>query len=303
MAEQKHRNVLGRGLGALLPKLHGTDPISGIPQGKESAGLNSISLIDIVKIKPNPFQPRIDFEPKALDELRESIKKHGVIQPITVCRVGEGYELISGERRLRASSEAGLKKIPTYIISVNSKVDILGLALIENLQREDLNPIETAVSYKRLIEECNLTQEQLGDVLSKERSTITNFLRLLKLPDNIMQAVRNGALTMGHARALLSFTNPKQQQLIFKKIIDQGLPVRSVELIAKSELKRASKENKKTTAASSHHSVQSVESKLREKLGTKVLIKQKTNTSGDILIEYYSLDDLERIIELIQQGI
>lgn len=302
MTDHKHRNVLGRGLGALLPKHHSTESIPGIHPAKDATILNSVTNIDVVKIKPNPYQPRIDFEPKALDELRESIKKHGVIQPITVCKIGDGFELISGERRLRAASEAGLKKIPSYVINVNSKVDILGLALIENLQREDLNPIETAISYKRLIDECDLTQEQLGEVLSKDRSTITNFLRLLNLPENIMQAVRSGKISMGHARSLLSFNNQKQQQLIFKKIIDQGLPVRAVELIAKGEIKKSSAA-KKTTSLVKNNSAQSIEAKLREKLGTKVSIKQKTNSTGDIVIEYYSLDDLERIIDLIQQNL
>ncbi|MDA0986910.1 MAG: ParB/RepB/Spo0J family partition protein [Bacteroidetes bacterium] len=301
MSEQKHRNVLGRGLGALLPKLGGSDSHLGIPHGVDVLATHSITLIDIVKVKPNPFQPRIDFEPKSLDELRESIKKHGVIQPITICKNGNEFELISGERRLRASSEAGLKKIPCYIINVTSQVDKLGIALIENLQREDLNPIEAAISYKRLIEECNLTQEQLGDVLSKDRSTVTNFLRLLKLPENIMSAVRNNSISMGHARALLSFTNPKQQQFVFKKVLDQGLSVRAVEILAKGESKKIQSATKKDVSISKQPSLQSIESKLREKLGTKVSIKPKSNSSGDIVIEYYSNDDLERIIELINE--
>ncbi len=294
----KNRPVLGRGLASLIPRPTSPFPIVG--RQDDGASENSVAHIDIDKIRPNPFQPRADFDPVELDELKRSIQEKGIIQPITVCRVEGGYQLISGERRLRASREAGLVQIPAYIIKIHSQDELLELALIENLQRSNLNPIEIAISYKRLTEELNYSIEQVAQKTGKDRSTITNFLRLMKLPDVIQAAVRKGDISAGHARALITIENPVLQLSIFEQIIDRGLSVRDVE-------KRV-RENGKTKLIRSQtasgdsgtprdSSLGSIEEKLRQTLGTKVEVKDDGGR-GTIVIEYYSLDDLDRLLDM-----
>lgn len=225
--------ALGRGLSALLENAK-TD-ITTRNTGEQAAVANTVSMIRLRSIETNPFQPRTNFEESALTELSESIKIHGIIQPLTVRKLGyERYQLISGERRFRASQMAGLTEVPAYIRVADDQA-MLEMALVENIQREDLDPIETALSYKRLIEECNLTQEQLSEKVSKQRSTVTNFLRLLKLPVPIQKALREKAITAGHARALVNIENEDRQLAIFSLALEQNLSVRQIEDLARGE--------------------------------------------------------------------
>lgn len=225
--------ALGRGLSALLENAKTDITTRGI--GENSPVVNSVSVIKIKNIETNPFQPRTNFEETALQELSDSIKQHGIIQPITVRKLGyDRYQLISGERRFRASQMAGLTDVPAYIRIADDQ-EMLEMALVENIQREDLDPIEVALSYKRLIDECNLTQEQLSEKVGKQRSTVTNFLRLLKLPAPIQKSLRDSEITMGHAKALINIDNEDRQLAIFALALEQNFSVRQIEDLARGE--------------------------------------------------------------------
>jgi ParB family chromosome partitioning protein len=225
--------ALGRGLSALLENAKTDITTKGI--GDSAAVVNSVSVIKIKSIETNPFQPRTNFEENALQELSDSIKQHGIIQPITVRKLGyDRYQLISGERRFRASQMAGLTDVPAYIRIADDE-QMLEMALVENIQREDLDPIEVSLSYKRLIDECNITQEQLSEKVGKQRSTVTNFLRLLKLPAPIQKSLRDRELTMGHAKALINIDNEDRQLAIFALALEQDLSVRQIEDLARGE--------------------------------------------------------------------
>lgn len=225
--------ALGRGLSALLENAKTDITTKGI--GENAAVVNSVSVIKIKSIETNPFQPRTNFEENALQELSDSIKQHGIIQPITVRKLGyDRYQLISGERRFRASQMAGLTDVPAYIRIADDQ-EMLEMALVENIQREDLDPIEVSLSYKRLIDECNLTQEQLSEKVGKQRSTVTNFLRLLKLPAPIQKALRDREITMGHAKSLINIDNEDRQLAIFAMALEQDLSVRQIEDLARGE--------------------------------------------------------------------
>jgi ParB family chromosome partitioning protein len=225
--------ALGRGLSALLENAK-TD-ITTKAVGEGAPTVNSVSIIKLSSIEVNPFQPRTNFEENALQELSASIKQHGIIQPLTVRKLGyDRYQLISGERRFRASQIAGLTEVPAYIRVADDQA-MLEMALVENIQREDLDPIEVSLSYKRLIDECNLTQEQLSEKVGKQRSTVTNFLRLLKLPAPIQKALRDREITMGHAKALINIENEDRQLAIFALTLEQELSVRQIEDIARGE--------------------------------------------------------------------
>lgn len=225
--------ALGRGLGALLENAK-TD-ITTKSIGDNAPVVNSVSVIKIKTIETNPFQPRTNFEEQALQELSDSIKQHGIIQPITVRKLGyDRYQLISGERRFRASQMAGLTEVPAYIRIADDQ-EMLEMALVENIQREDLDPIEVSLSYKRLIDECNLTQEQLSEKVGKQRSTVTNFLRLLKLPAPIQKSLRDKEITMGHAKALINIDNEDRQLAIFAMALEQDFSVRQIEDLARGE--------------------------------------------------------------------
>ncbi|HEX9656224.1 MAG TPA: ParB/RepB/Spo0J family partition protein [Bacteroidota bacterium] len=296
----KGKQVLGRGLASLIPRP--IQPIQAPSPTRQDDGVTDqiIAGIDINKIHMNPYQPRADFDPVALDELRRSIQEKGIIQPITVGRTEDGYQLISGERRVRAAREAGLAQIPAYIIRIASNEEMLELALIENLQREHLNPIEIAISYKRLLEECSLTQEQVSDRIGKDRSTVTNSLRLLRLPEAIQMSLRKGELSAGHARALLSIEDSKVQNQIFAKVREKGISVREVERLARESGKGKKKALRLQASLGYHDSAMSaIEERLRQRLGTKVQLKQMTDGKGEIIVEYYSGDDLERILDLL----
>ncbi len=278
------KQALGKGLGALIPDLSVLDE-----KERKSLGIMDVELDKIV---PNEYQPRKTFQDDALKELAASIKEHGVIQPIIVHRIGTNYGLIAGERRWRASRLAGLKTIPA-LVKEATKREIIEQALIENIQREDLNPLEAAEAYKRLQDEFKLTQEDVAKRVGKERSTITNFLRILGLPKEIKQHLATGALGMGHAKALLSLERLRDQMFAANQIVKKGLSVREAEALAHA-LKKPRKEKKKLTSVE----FKAVEERLRKSLGTKVSIAPKAK-GGRIVIEYYSGEELERILEKI----
>jgi ParB family chromosome partitioning protein len=297
----KTKSVLGKGLGALLPRVPAhEEPVAPESLPGDTGGDNITVAIEIAKIRPNPYQPRLDFDPAALDDLKRSIISKGVIQPITVRRRAVGYELIAGERRLRASQAAGLTTIPAYVIRVDSDEEMLEMALIENLQREHLNPIEIAASYQRLIDECRFTQEEVAQKIGKDRTTVTNFLRLLRLPDRIKDSLRKDEVTMGHARALLSLPDEKAQLRLFSRIVKQALSVRKVEQLVK-ESHPKSDQRPGPPPGRRDSSLQSIETTLRQTLGTKVSIRRQAGDTGEIVIEFYNSDDLERLIELLQR--
>jgi ParB family chromosome partitioning protein len=291
----KARPVLGRGLESLIPRPVPASP----PAGRQDDGVSNevIVHIDLDKIDKNPYQPRAEFDPVALDELKRSIQEKGIIQPITVRRFDQRYQLISGERRVRAARGAGLLQIPAYIIRVETTEEMLELALVENLQREHLNPIEVAISYRRLIEECSFTHDQLSQRIGKDRSTITNFLRLLKLPETIQAALRKGDLTTGHARALINIEDPAVQMGIFEKSMKKGLSVREVERLVQNWGRHITRRVKAPSPEASS-ALSSVEDKLRQILGTKVRVRTLRAGKGEIVIEYYSADELDRLLEL-----
>lgn len=297
------KNVLGRGLSALLENAN-TDITSNKLEG-EGKVVGAVANIEISNIETNPFQPRTHFEEDALNELAGSIKEHGIIQPITVRKLGyDKYQLISGERRFRASQLAGLTSVPAYIRIANDQA-MLEMALVENIQRENLDAIEVAISYKRLIDECSLTQEQLSQKVSKQRSTITNYLRLLKLPVEIQLAIRNGDITMGHARALINIDNADKQLDIYNQIVLNDLSVRDVEDLArgvKTEVEGKSAKpssDKKTAKASLSVEQQTIVEDLRAVFNTKVQISKEDNGKGKIVIPFKSDNDLKRILDLL----
>ncbi|MEE9288752.1 MAG: ParB/RepB/Spo0J family partition protein [Bacteroidota bacterium] len=304
----KSRSVLGRGLNALIPKPETSEPLTQRTRSEDTAvGPDQrhpgsfeevIAHLEISKIRPNPYQPRADFDEVALDELKRSIQEKGIIQPITVRRTDDGmYQLITGERRIRAVREAGLSRIPAYVRRVKSEAEMLELALIENLQREHLNPIEIGISYQRLIDEVQLTQEEIARKIGKDRTTVTNFIRLLKLPLKIQQSLRQGNLTMGHARALVGIPDDRLQLRLFERIVKRGLSVRRVEELVRQVGNQKSK-SRRPRATGVDESVEHIESKLRQILGTKVTVTANPDGRGQISIEYYSDDDLDRLLEL-----
>ncbi|MCC5932287.1 MAG: ParB/RepB/Spo0J family partition protein [Cyclobacteriaceae bacterium] len=296
---QKKKNALGRGLGALLED---SDTTSRKREelASDVAAVNIISEIPIEFVEVNPYQPRTHFDKEALDELAESIKTQGIIQPITVRRLSQNqYQLISGERRLQASKLAGLQNIPAYIRTADDQ-QLLEMALIENIQRENLNAIEIALSYQRLISECNLKQEELGDRVGKKRTTVNNYLRLLKLPPDIQLGIKNAQITMGHARALITIEDVDFQLNIYNKILSEELSVRKVE-----ELVRAHQENKNDLKKAAipkedlSHDLKNVQHRLQSHFGTRVMVKNGKDNKGEIRIPYISHDDLNRILDLL----
>jgi ParB family chromosome partitioning protein len=295
----QRKSVLGRGLSALIPKAPTKEvSVRHDEVGADTGEVGIIARIPNELIRPNPFQPRTEFDPEALAELTRSIVEKGVIQPITVRRIEGGYQLVTGERRLRAAQNAGLPEIPAYIIAVESDEEMLELALIENIQRETLNPIEIAHAYKRLIDECHLTQEEVAEKVGKDRTTVTNFIRLLKLPIEIQIGLRKNMITMGHARALINVPAETMQLRLYQKIVDSGMSVRKIEQLAKATGKTTEGTGRKTPPREVSAGVQHIEEKLRQTLGTKVNVKEREGGKGEIVIEFYSLDDLDRLLDL-----
>ncbi|HMD14603.1 MAG TPA: ParB/RepB/Spo0J family partition protein [Bacteroidota bacterium] len=299
----KAKGGLGKGLSALIhsseeneraPEPERDRPV--IPVGSVSG---STLQLDITKIRPNPLQPRADFDQQALDELKKSIQQKGIIQPVTVRPVANGlYELISGERRIRASMEVGLKTVPAYIIEVRTDAEMLELALIENLQREHLNPIEIAISYQRLMSDVGLSAEQVAHKVSKDRTTVVNFLRLLKLPTSIQDALRKSQITMGHARALISLPEQTTQMKLFGQIVKKDLNVRQVEKLVRD----AGKKSQKKTARPSKRAgtvEENLSDRIQQILATRVNINILEEGRGEIIIEFYSHDDLGRLFDLL----
>jgi ParB family chromosome partitioning protein len=283
-----NRKALGRGLSALIPDVPAEEP-----QEKK----DSIQFIRVRQIEPNPFQPREKFDPVKLEELANSIAEKGVVQPITVRRFGGGYQLIAGERRFRCVSDLGIEEIPAYIMEVDSDEEMMELAIIENIHREDLNPIDIANSYSRLIKECNLTQEQVAQKVGKDRATVANFLRLLKLPRQIQESAQIGDLSMGHARALLSVNKATDQIELWKKILKTSMSVRQVEqAVKKLNEEPAPKKESPVTSVTAY--MEDAEDRLRKRLATKVKLKPKSD-GGSIEISYYDNDDLDRLINTI----
>lgn len=298
--------ALGRGLGALLPGDDGEKKVQQVVKEKyrvDETEINSQFItVSSDLIDPNPFQPRTEFDPEALEELKNSIVEHGIIQPLTVRQKSNGrYELIAGERRLRASRLASLKSVPVYILDIRTDEEMLELAIIENIQRKDLNAIEVANGYRRLMEECHLTQDEVAKRVGKDRTTVTNLLRLLKLPDFLQEAIVSGQISMGHARAMLMVSDEDFLKELTDRIIREDLSVRAVERLVKAGPVPAKKEAKPAKTPGSA-SVQDVERRLRTVLSTKVSVREKTKESGSITIEYFSLDELERILDLIESA-
>lgn len=294
------KRALGRGLGALLED-SSVSPEEKKEVLKEEAFLDHINDIPVDEIEVNPFQPRTDFDQDALEELAESIKIQGIIQPITVRRLSDHqYQLISGERRLQAAKIAGLDKIPTYVRIANDQ-QMLEMALIENIQRENLNAIEIALSYQRLIAECELKQEQLGDRVGKKRTTVNNYLRLLKLPPDIQAGIRDSMISMGHARTLINIDNVDTQLQIFQKVVKEELSVRKTEdLVRKYQNKEDDdKVDKKEKAEPLPQELKTLQNKLSSHFGTKVAIKNDKKNKGEIKIPYVSHEDLNRILEIL----
>jgi ParB family chromosome partitioning protein len=301
-SNNKKRSALGKGLSALLENSE-TD----ITTKSNNAGVvGSVSMLPIESIEANPFNPRTSFEKDALEELSQSIAVHGIIQPLTVRKLGrDKYQLISGERRFRASQMAGLKEVPAYIRVANDQT-MLEMALVENIQREDLNAIEVALSYQRLIEECSLTQDQLSQKIAKSRSSITNHLRLLKLPADIQASVRDSVISMGHARALVSAGDEELQMNIFNRIVEDGLSVRDAEaLIREGYVEPRTPSTTTTTKTTQTKSISQAQFTFKEhlsdKLATKVEIKKSPVGGGKIIVNFNSEVDLNRIIEILNR--
>ncbi|MBL0743540.1 ParB/RepB/Spo0J family partition protein [Chryseolinea lacunae] len=312
------KKALGRGLSALLSDSPADDrlEVDSMPVNLEAESAttpevapvaatptNGMTEIPVSEIEVNPFQPRTHFDQEALLELAESITVHGIIQPITVRRLSEHqFQLISGERRFQASKLAGLETIPAYVRSANDQ-QMLEMALIENIQRENLNAIEIALSYQRLMTECSLKQDELGERVGKNRTTVTNYLRLLKLPPDIQIAVRDNKLSMGHARAIINVENADQQLYIFKQAVNEDLSVRKVEELVReiSERKASTKSESAETASSAPASreIAQLQTKLSSHFGTRVVVKSD-GKKGDIRIPFLSVEDLNRILDILK---
>ena len=292
----KRRNALGRGLSALLD-----DSGAQTEQREEKTkSVSAINEIPLDAIEVNPYQPRTDFDQEALQELADSIRVQGIIQPITVRAMGqEQYQLISGERRVQASKIVGLTHIPAYVRKANDQ-QMLEMALIENIQRENLNAVEVALSYQRLISECDLRQDQLGARVGKNRSTVNNYLRLLKLPPDIQAALRDKKISMGHARAIINVDNVEQQLHIFHRTIKEDLSVRKVETLVRELAAPRSASAAPRSASADQYQFQQLQSKLSSHFGTKVQIKNKGTDKGEIKIPFVSSEDLTRILELLE---
>lgn len=291
----KHRQALGKGLGALIPGADDEPFVADAPDAGHDGPI--VIEIPVGEVEPNPHQPRERFDDDTVEELARSIKEKGLLQPVSVRRFGSGYQLVAGERRLRASKVAGRETIPAIVFDVTSDQEMMELSLIENVQREDLNPIEEAKAYRALIDDCFLTQEEVASRVGKDRSSVANTLRLLALAEEVREALEADKISMGHARALLGLEDSRRQVALCRDTISKGLSVRRVEALV-----RASKTETaipKLRPPTKDPQVASVEEDLRQRFGTGVSIRKQGN-KGKIEIEFYSMDDLERVLELLQ---
>lgn len=287
------KKALGRGLSAILESPE-TDITSTDISGNFVAG--AIASIPINQIETNPFQPRVDFDSEALNDLAASIREQGIIQPLTVRKMGyDRYQLISGERRLRASQLASLTEVPCYIRIANDQ-QVLEMALVENIQRENLNSLEIAISYQRLIEECDLTQEELSDRVGKNRSTISNYMRLLKLPAEVQISIRDGKITMGHARALINMEQEEAQVIVLREIIEKDLSVREVE----ERVRNYNKPQPQRKAVEKHvipDEITNYSKSVAERLNTRVSVQLNNKGKGNIVISFQNKKELERLLQ------
>jgi ParB family chromosome partitioning protein len=334
----KTRSVLGKGLGALIPGvssvIRGEEHEEGITldelempgsgRGIGDMGTRHVAngtprheslmnLVEIAKIAPNPLQPRKEFPKESLEELTQSIREHGVIQAVTVRRAEAGkYELISGERRIRAAIEAGLTEIPAYVIEVESDRKMLELAIIENVQRLQFNPVEEAEAYQRLIEDCGLTQEEVAEKISKDRTTVANFIRLLRLPERIKDSLRAGELGLGHAKAVLAISDAIKQVALWEEAVKNHYSVRKLEELArkaqakneqgqkgKAQTNASTLDARSETHSESLSSVTAIEDAFKRLLGTQVKVRLKADRTGEVAIQFYSYEDLERLQDLL----
>ncbi|HVE61643.1 MAG TPA: ParB/RepB/Spo0J family partition protein [Chitinophagaceae bacterium] len=299
---KQNKEALGKGIRSLLESMD-SDLKSPIIDLKPEAVQEAVGAlrIPIENIEPNPMQPRRDFDEQTLQELATSIKLHDIIQPITVSKLhGNKFRLIAGERRWRAAKLAGLKNIPAYVRQANDD-ELLELALLENLQREDLNAMEIALSYKRMMDDLNHTQEQVAERMGKDRSTVTNYIRLLKLPPDIQVAVRNGEISMGHARALINVDTIDKQLYIFDEIKTKGLSVRQTENLVRNFYKETA--NKKNSHSSLPPAYKKVEDKLASHFSTRVIVRHTKKGGGQITFEYYSLQELNKLLDQMNVSI
>lgn len=283
------RSVLGRGLGALIPE-------SDDGASETEDGAPRVLQLGVSEIAPNPYQPRTEFDSAHIAELKQSILEKGVLQPVTVRRLGGGYQLIAGERRLRAAREANLETIPALVMDVSSPEEMMELSLIENIQRENLNPIEEAKAYRMLVDQCHLTQEEVSRRVGKDRSTVANILRLLKLAPAVQDHLVRGDLTMGHSRALLAFDDEERQLRLCARILKEGLTVRKVEGLVRSV--HTEPPARRTGTAAPDALTTALEEKLQRALGTSVRIARK-GKKGKVEIAFYGDDDLERLVDLL----
>ena len=295
----KHSRGLGKGLDVLIKPStkNETEPQAGESVNQKTEKKEDGILVKLTMVEPNRKQPRKDFNEDSLQELADSIRQVGLIQPILVQDRKDHYEIVAGERRWRAAKIAGLKEIPVIIRNYTEQ-EIMEISLIENIQREDLNPIEEAQAYKRLLTEFNLKQDEVAERVSKSRTAVTNSIRLLKLDDRVQQMVIEDMLSTGHARALLSVENPEEQYGLAQKIFDERLNVRDVEKLVKN-LHKPQKEKKETGSSTMQAIYQDIEDKLKQKLSTKVVITSKGEGSGKIEIEFYNHEDLDRLLDMI----
>ena len=292
---------LGKGLDSLIPNTIGESKKKSV--GKETGtenGNNAETFVKITKVEPNREQPRKNFNEDALQELADSIKEHGILQPILVKDRKDHYEIIAGERRWRAAKLAGLKEVPVIIRDLSDQ-EIVEIALIENIQREDLNPIEEAQAYKRLLTEFNLKQDEVAERVSKSRTAVTNSMRLLKLCDEVQQMVIDDMISTGHARAILSIENPEEQYTLAQRIFDEKLSVRDVEKLVKNLNKPKVEKVKKEKNESLEIIYQERANKLKDILGTKVAVSSKGDGAGKIEIEFFSHEDFDRLMEILMK--
>ncbi len=291
------KDALNRGIRSLLGSIDTElkNPSTGTLKSEVVAKNTSISRVALSEIIPNPRQPRQDFDQKAIEELAQSMRQHDIIQPLTVTPLSNGkYKLIAGERRWRAAKLAGLKDVPVYIREADDK-QVLELALLENLQRENLNAIEIGLGYQRLIDECAMTQEEVATRMGMDRSTVSNYIRMLKLPPDIIVAVRNGTLSMGHARALINAGEVDKQLFVYNTIVEKKLSVRQTEDLVKQLYKPAKK--KDNPAGQQKNSLQHVQQQISSQLGTKVKLDHHKSGRGKIILEYFSVEELNSLLE------
>ena len=291
------KKVLGKGLSALITNKPSDASVDREISSLEINSSGNVAYVKTISILENRFQPRQNYDESKLEDLKASIKEKGVLQPILVRKHGNDYEVVAGERRLRAAKSIGLKEVPVIIKNVTDR-EALVLALVENIQREELNAIEEALGFKRLMEEFQFTQEAVAEAIGKDRSTVTNLLRLLRLPDEIQKHVADNKLSMGHARALLSLEDAAIQKKMAQVIIDRGLSVRQVEDLVKKAHQGSNIVQE--AAKPKNRDIEILEEELRKILGTKVFIEDKKG-KGKLIVEYYSLDDLDRILGVLRK--